>query len=192
MYRPLAAFIGLRYLRAKRRNHFISFISLISMLGIGLGVTTLITVISVMNGFEKELRSRILGAIAHATIQPLDQEFSDWHSVIDKAESYPDVTGAAPYIEEGVWLQGYDSTGAIIRGIEPEFENRVSEVSAHMVSGSLEALQPGEYGIILGIGLAARLRVGPGDSRHCHRAPHQGLTCGGHASDAALYGCWRL
>ena len=164
MYKPLEAFIGLRYVRAKRRNHFISFISLISMLGIALGVTTLITVISVMNGFEKELRARILGAIAHATIQPVEGSLSDWRSVIDRVERHPEVDGAAPYIEEGVWLQGRESSGALIRGVEPEFERRVSEVADKMLYGSLEDLRPGEFGIILGIGLASRLRVGPGDS----------------------------
>ena len=163
MYKPLEAFIGLRYLRAKRRNHFISFISLISMLGIALGVTTLITVISVMNGFEKELRARILGAIAHATIQPMDGVMMDWRSVIDLAEKHPDVDGAAPFIEEGVWLQGGESSGAFIRGVDPGYESRVSEVSEKMLVGELTDLRPGEYGIILGMGLASRLRVGPGD-----------------------------
>jgi len=163
MYTPLEAFIGLRYVRAKRRNHFISFISLISMLGIALGVTTLITVISVMNGFEKELRARILGAIAHATIQPVDGALADWRNVIEHVERHPEVDGAAPYIEEGVWLQGQESSGAFIRGIDPEYEVRVSEVADKMLSGSLDDLVPGEYGIILGIGLASRLRVGPGD-----------------------------
>jgi len=163
MYKPLEAFIGLRYVRAKRRNHFISFISLTSMLGIALGVTTLITVISVMNGFEKELRSRILGAIAHATIQPADGSVMEWREVIDQVEQHPEVNGAAPYIEEGVWLQGAKSAGAFIRGVNPEFEPRVSEVDQKMLSGELTDLKPGEYGIILGIGLASRLRVGPGD-----------------------------
>jgi lipoprotein-releasing system permease protein len=163
MYKPLEAFIGLRYVRAKRRNHFISFISLTSMLGIALGVTTLITVISVMNGFEKELRARILGAIAHATIQPADGSSMQWRSVIDQVEQHPEVNGAAPYIEEGVWLQGSESSGAFIRGVNPEFEPRVSEVDRVMLTGKLSDLKPGEYGIILGIGLASRLRVGPGD-----------------------------
>lgn len=163
MYKPLEAFIGLRYVRAKRRNHFISFISLTSMLGIALGVTTLITVISVMNGFEKELRARILGAIAHATIQPADGSSMEWRSVVDRVEEHPEVDGAAPYIEEGVWLQGSESAGAFIRGVDPEFEPRVSEVDQKMLSGALGDLRPGEYGIILGIGLASRLRVGPGD-----------------------------
>jgi len=163
MYTPLEAFIGLRYVRAKRRNHFISFISLTSMLGIALGVTTMITVISVMNGFEKELRTRILGAIAHATIQPVDGSLTEWREVIERVEQHPEVNGAAPYIEEGVWLQGQESSGAFIRGIEPEYESRVSEVDRNMVAGELTDLKPGEYGIILGIGLASRLRVGPGD-----------------------------
>jgi lipoprotein-releasing system permease protein len=163
MYKPLEAFIGLRYVRAKRRNHFISFISLISMLGIALGVTTLITVISVMNGFEKELRTRILGAIAHATIQPVDGSLNEWREVIERVQEHPEVNGAAPYIEEGVWLQGSESSGAFIRGIDPEYEIRVSEVDQKMIAGELSELKPGEYGIILGIGLASRLRVGPGD-----------------------------
>jgi len=163
MYKPLEAFIGLRYLRAKRRNHFISFISLVSMLGIALGVTTLITVISVMNGFEKELRARILGAIAHATIRPVDGVMTDWQSVILQAEKHPDVDGAAPFIEEGVWLQGEESSGAFIRGIDPEYEKRVSELADKMVAGQLSDLKSGEYGIILGLGLASKLQVGPGD-----------------------------
>jgi lipoprotein-releasing system permease protein len=163
MYKPLEAFIGLRYVRAKRRNHFISFISLTSILGIALGVTTLITVISVMNGFEKELRSRILGAISHATIEPADGSSMEWRDVIERVEEHPEVDGAAPYIEEGVWLQGSESSGALIRGVDPAFETRVSEVHEKMLSGALTDLESGEYGIILGIGLASRLHVGPGD-----------------------------
>jgi lipoprotein-releasing system permease protein len=133
------------------------------MMGIALGVTTLITVISVMNGFEKELRARILGAIAHATIQPADGSLMEWRNVIDQVEKHPEVNGAAPYIEEGVWLQGSESSGAFIRGVNPEFEPRVSEVDQNMITGKLDDLKPGEYGIILGLGLASRLRVGPGD-----------------------------
>jgi lipoprotein-releasing system permease protein len=163
MYHPLEAFIGLRYLRAKRRNHFISFISLTSMLGIALGVTTLITVLSVMNGFEKELRARILGAIAHATIEPYEGEFDHWPELIEEVEAHPEVIGAAPYTSEGVWIQGRESSGALIRGVDPQYEMRVSDVEGHMLSGSLDDLKAGEYGIVLGIGLATQLRVGPGD-----------------------------
>lgn len=163
MYKPLSVFIGLRYLKAKRQNHFISFISLISMLGIALGVTTLITVISVMNGFEKELRLRILGAISHATIQPIGQPMTEWRELVPEVERRDDVIAAAPFIEQGVWLQGRGSTGAFIRGVDPEHEKRVSEIEDKMLVGSLDDLVPGEFGIILGTGLAAQLRVGMND-----------------------------
>jgi len=116
MYKPLSVFIGLRYLGAKRQNHFISFISLTSMLGIALGVTTLITVISVMNGFEKELRARILGAISHATIQPLDKPLTHWRDVINHVNERKDVVASAPYIEVGAWLQAKGSSAALVRG----------------------------------------------------------------------------
>jgi len=163
MYRPLEAFIGLRYLRAKRSNHFISFISLISMLGIALGITTLITVISVMNGFEKELRARILGSISHATVQALDAPMAEWREVITKVVQRDEVVAAAPYTEEGVWLHAEGSTGAYLRGVDPEFEPGVSDISQSMLAGSLDDLHPGEFGIVLGVNLASRLRVGIGD-----------------------------
>jgi len=163
MYKPLSAFIGLRYLRAKRQNHFVSFISLTSMLGIALGVTTLITVISVMNGFEKELRARILGAISHATIQALDRPLDEWREVIRHVNARDDVVAAAPYIEVGAWLQSNGSSAALVRGIDPVYEAKVSDVASNMVSGELSDLRSGEYGIVLGIGLAVHLRVGLGD-----------------------------
>jgi len=163
MYKPLSAFIGLRYLGAKKQNHFISFISLTSMLGIALGVTTLITVISVMNGFEKELRARILGAISHATIQPLDKPLDDWREVIKQVNTHDEVVASAPYIEVGAWLQANGSSAALVRGVVPDFEATVSDVATSMVSGELADLRAGEFGIVLGIGLAVRLRVGPGD-----------------------------
>jgi len=163
MMKPLSVFIGLRYLRAKRQNHFISFISLISMLGIALGVTTLITVISVMNGFEKELRARILGAISHATIQPLERPLDHWQALISDMNEREDVIAAAPYIEVGAWLQSNGSSGALVRGVDPAYEATVSDVATSMVGGSLDDLQSGDYGIVLGIGLAMRLRVGLGD-----------------------------
>lgn len=163
MFKPLTLFIGLRYLRAKRRNHFISFISLISMLGIALGVMTLITVISVMNGFEKELRDRILGMISHATIQPYARAMDDWPAVVELAEQHPEVEGAAPYIERETFLLGQRNSGALIRGIVPERELQVSEIGRDMVAGDLQELVAGEYRIVLGAGLAATLGVGLGD-----------------------------
>ena len=163
MYRPLEVFIGLRYLRAKRQNHFISFISLISMLGIALGITTLITVISVMNGFEKELRARILGAISHATIEAIDEPMTEWSEVISRVEQNDEVVAAAPFTEEGVWLHASGSTGAFLRGVEPAYESKVSELASSMLAGQLSALKAGDYGIVLGVNLAGKLRVGLGD-----------------------------
>ena len=120
MFRPLTLFIGLRYTRAKRRNHFISFISLISMVGIALGVAALITVLSVMNGFEQELRNRILGMTAHATIGSFNGGLYDWEKVAGSARRDPHVLGAAPYIQkEGMLIQGSHVNGALVRGVLP-------------------------------------------------------------------------
>jgi lipoprotein-releasing system permease protein len=163
MFRPLELFVGLRYTRAKRRNHFISFISLISMLGIAVGVTALITVLSVMNGFEQELRERILGMVAHATIAGTGEGMSDWQSVTDRAVKHPEVLGAAPYIRQESMLQGKRVSGALIRGILPEREGSVSEVGDDMVAGSLDRLESGGYGIVLGRELAFALGVSMGD-----------------------------
>ncbi len=163
MFRPLELFVGLRYTRAKRRNHFISFISLISMLGIAVGVTALITVLSVMNGFEQVLRERILGMVAHATIAGTGDGMTDWQSVTGRAEQHPEVLGAAPYIRQESMLQGQRVSGALIRGIVPELEGRVSEVGGDMVAGELERLESGEYGIVLGVELAFALGVSLGD-----------------------------
>ncbi len=164
MFQPVSVFIGLRYLRAKRRNHFISFISLISMLGIAVGVMTLITVLSVMNGFERELRERILGMVSHATIQGLDGQFPDWPEVVDSVRSFPEVLGAAAYVERETLMDGRETAGALIRGIDPEAEQGVSDLGDLMIMGELNDLQAGQWGLIVGVGLAARLGVGPGDA----------------------------
>jgi len=158
MFKPLEVFIGLRYVRAKRRNHFISFISLISMLGIALGIWALITVLSVMNGFEKELRDRILGMASHASIEGVYKNIEDWKPVAEAAYGHPMVLGAAPYIEGQAMLSGgKQSSGVIIRGIIPAEETKVSEVGSKMIAGSLEDLKPGEFGIVLGSELARNL-----------------------------------
>ena len=164
MYRPLELYIGLRYTRAKRRNHFISLISLVSMLGIALGVTALITVISVMTGFEKELRERILGMVAHATVSGVGEGLPDWQLAVDAARDVAHVVGAAPYIEREGMLQGSRVSGAIIRGVMPELEPKVSEISERIKEGSWQALQPGEYGIILGRELSLWAGAGLGES----------------------------
>lgn len=163
MFRPIELAIGLRYTRAKRRNHFISFISLASMLGIAIGVTALITVISVMNGFEGELRQRILGMVAHATISGAGQPMADWAIAIDAAKRDPRVIGAAPYVEREAMLQGGRTQGALLRGIDPTQEPEVSELDAKMVKGEFGALQPGAFNIVLGSELALWLGVDVGD-----------------------------
>jgi len=161
---PLEIFVGLRYTRAKRRNHFISFISLISMLGIALGVMALIVVLSVMNGFEKELRGRILGMVSHVTVSTFGGSLQDWPSLRDKTMENPAVVGAAPYIEAEAMLSNLASvSGALIRGIDPGYENEVSDIHRNMLFGSLDDLVAGEYGVVLGSGLANSLDVVPGD-----------------------------
>ncbi len=161
---PLEVYVGLRYTRAKRRNHFISFISLISMIGIALGVTALIVVLSVMNGFENELRGRILGMVSHVTVSSFGGPLVKWRELRAETLEHPSVTGAAPYTEAEAMLSNRSSvSGALIRGIDPELENDVSEIHRHMRFGALTDLVPGEYGIVLGSGLANALDVVPGD-----------------------------
>ena len=163
MFHPLPLAIGLRYTRAKRRNHFISFISAVSMLGIALGVTALITVISVMNGFEQELRTRILGMVAHATIAGVGEAMTDWPRALQIAKTDPRVLGAAPYVEREAMLQGDRVQGAMLRGVLPEHEPEVSELAAKMKVGQLEDLTPGAFNIILGRELALWLGAEVGD-----------------------------
>jgi lipoprotein-releasing system permease protein len=164
MFHPLEIFIGLRYTRAKRRNHFISFISLTSMLGIALGITALITVLSVMNGAVKEVRERILGMTAHATISGYGGRLQDWQTVRDLAGHHPQVLGSAPYIRgEAMLTNASLVSGAIIQGILPTEESQVSEVGDKLTSGRFDALQAGRFGIILGQALASVLDVKVGD-----------------------------
>ncbi|MBW3567440.1 MAG: lipoprotein-releasing ABC transporter permease subunit [Proteobacteria bacterium] len=164
MFKPYELYIGLRYLRAKRRNHFISVISLISMLGIGVGVMALITVLSVMNGFEEELRSRILSMTSHATISGANQQLDDWENVISRSTEHPDVLGAAPYVEaEGMLSNAGELSGAAIRGVLPDEEAKVSDIGAKMVRGRLEDLESGEYNIVLGRHLAYAIGAQVGD-----------------------------
>jgi len=166
MFQPYELFVGLRYTRAKRRNHFISFISLVSILGIALGVTALITVTSVMNGFEKEMRERIIGASSHATVTGLGEPIENWQEVVDITKQHPEVSGAAPYVEGQVMLvHAGRSTGSLIRGVLPGQESEVSELADSLEqTDSLEqALVPGEFGIILGADLANFLGAIAGD-----------------------------
>lgn len=164
MLRPLEVFIGLRYTRAKRRNHFISFISLTSILGVALGITALITVLSVMNGAVKEVRERILSMTAHATITGFDERLDKWRMVRNIAEQNPEVEGGAPFIRaEGMLSNGSLVSGAIIQGILPEEERKVSDIDDKIIAGKLDDLKPGDFGIILGKVLAEALAVETGD-----------------------------
>ncbi|RDI99651.1 lipoprotein-releasing ABC transporter permease subunit [Dyella solisilvae] len=164
MFRPLELFIGLRYTRAKRRNQFISFISTVSIVCIAISVTALITVMSVMNGFDDELRSRILGAISHATVSGMPgQAVEEWPRAVKIAEANKHVQGAAPYVEAEAFFQARRSAGGLLRGIEPAQEPRVSDIGQHMVEGKLDDLTPGSWNIVLGRELALSLGVSVGD-----------------------------
>ncbi|OIR07204.1 lipoprotein-releasing system transmembrane protein LolE [mine drainage metagenome] len=160
--------IGLRYTRPKKRgdgrNLFISFISLISMLGIALGVAALIVVLSVMNGFQKELRTRILGVASHIEITGPDGELADWTRTARQAAQHPDVLAAAPYVSaEGMLSFDQQVRGVVVRGVLPAAEERVADFERHMKAGHLADLQAGRFGIILGADLARALQVLPGD-----------------------------
>jgi lipoprotein-releasing system permease protein len=160
MFKPLIFYIGLRYTRAKRRTQFISFITLTSVLGIALGVTALITVLSVMNGFEAELRERILGMTSHATITGKYGQLENWRELDQKLKGYPHVEGTAPFINGQVMINAERRvSGTMLSGILPDYESRVSEVADKMKAGKLSDLIPGEYGIILGAELANYLGV---------------------------------
>ncbi|MDE3739587.1 lipoprotein-releasing ABC transporter permease subunit [Metapseudomonas resinovorans] len=163
MFRPLPIFIGTRYTRAKRRNHFISFISLTSMIGLALGVLAMIVVLSVMNGFQKEMRSRILGMVSHATLSA-EQPLEDWRRVADAAMKHPEVVGAVPFAElEGMLSYKGMMQPVQINGVDPAEEPKVSIIGKHMVQGDLNALKPGESGIVIGEITARRFRLNVGD-----------------------------
>ncbi len=164
MFRPAELFIGLRYTRARRRNHFISFISLTSIFGMALGITALITVLSVMNGFQKEVRERLLSMTADVTVSGAYGALADWESVLKQVRRFPHVTGAAPYVEgQAMLANGSLVSGTIIRGVSPKLEPQVDSVGHKMVEGRLSNLRPGGFGIILGSRLAVALGVVPGD-----------------------------
>lgn len=161
---PYELFVGMRYTRAKRQNHFISFISLTSMIGIGLGVAALIVVLSVMNGFQEELRARILGVASHVQITGENNQLANWQNLSAKVDKAPHVQAVAPFImAQGMLSNGQAVQGAIVRGVLPSTEVNVSDLSTHMKAGSLDNLQAGEFGIVLGVELAQSLGVILGD-----------------------------
>ncbi len=163
MFKPIALFIGLRYTRAQRSNHFISFIALVSMIGLMLGVAVLITVLSVMNGFDRELKNRILGMIPQATIAS-GEIIQDWPNLVKRVEQHPHVVAAAPFTQiQGMIAAQGQVSGVVISGIEPQLEQNVSIVQHHMSAGSLSGLREGEFGIVLGKSLTDSLGLRVGD-----------------------------
>lgn len=178
MFKPIPVSIGLRYLRAKRRNGFISFISMASILGIALGVTVLITTLAVMSGFQKEIRDRLLQMTAHTTITSDGAPMSDWQRAVDAAKKDPRVAGAAPYIEIQAMLSGPRVQGAIVQGIDPALEPGVSVINQKLVKGSFDSLTPGSYNLLVGKELAIWLGVNVGDTVLVTLAEVQGTPVG--------------
>lgn len=163
MFSQLPVSIGLRYSRAKRRNGFVSFIGWVSIIGIAIGVWALITTISVMNGFGNELRGRILDVASHVTVESRSPWLSDWQNVREQVKTISNNDAIAPYISgQGLVTVGNTARGTLIRGIDPEFESKVSSLSKHMTFGSFDDLKAGDFKIIIGEQLAQQLNVGPG------------------------------
>lgn len=164
MFKPISLYIGLRYTRARRSNHFISFIALVSMIGLTLGVAVLITVLSVMNGFDRELKNRVLGMIPQATVSST-QILTDWPELAKKVEQHEHVTGAAPFTQlQGMLTAHGQVSGIMVTGIEPEYEKKVSIIHQHMVEGSIDNLKKGEFGIVLGKQMTDALGLSLNDS----------------------------
>ena len=156
--------VGGRYVRSRSSNGFVSMISAISMLGIAIAVAVLIVVLSVVNGFDRELRERLLTMTAHASIEGVGGEMSDWQALSALATNNPRVQGAAPYVSgQSLLVFGERLSGADLRGIDPVAEARVSGVERVITEGSLESLEPGTFNVVLGVELASALQVGMGD-----------------------------
>jgi lipoprotein-releasing system permease protein len=165
MFQPLPLFVGLRYSLAREHSFFVSFITWVSLLGVAVGVLALITVISVMNGFEAELRSRLLSLSAHATLSEGGAPIADWRAVLERLAGSPGLVGAAPFLDLDAMLSRPPAmSGAVVRGIDPAIEGRVSAIGEAMREGKLSDLVPGANRIILGRVLAYQLQVDVGDT----------------------------
>lgn len=164
MFNPVSFFIGLRYTRAKRRNHFISFISLVSMIGIALGVMVLITVLSVMNGFDQEIKKRVFTMVPPMSVSSSQGAISNWQTLQANLQHFPSVSAVSPYVN-GEVLLSHEGTvqPALVTGILPSQEKNVSGFADKIVQGQISALAPGSFGIIIGEALANRLDVTLGD-----------------------------
>lgn len=178
MFQALEIFIGLRYLRTRQQNRFVSFITLASLIGVALGVAALIVVLSVMNGFENELRGRLLSMTSHATVAAARGGISEWRELISRAQQQQDVVGVAPYVQlQGMLVHGSELNGALVRGINPRLEKTVDRVGDFMVQGTLDDLQTAANNMVLGRLLALRLGVDVGDRVNL-LVPQTGLTAG--------------
>ncbi|GLX12827.1 multidrug ABC transporter substrate-binding protein [Pseudomonas straminea] len=178
MFRPLSVFLGTRYTRAKRRNHFVSFISLTSMIGLALGVLVMILVLSVMNGFDHEMRTRVLGMVPHATIESATP-ITDWQRLADRALKNPQVLAVAPFSQmQGLLTNDGKVQKVLINAVDPAEERKVSIIGDFFREGRLEDLQPGTFGIVIGDKAAAKLGVGMGD-KITFVAPEVTVTPGG-------------
>lgn len=163
MFRPLFVYIGTRYTRAKRRNHFVSFISLTSMIGLALGVVVMIVVLSVMNGFDHEMRTRVLGMVPHATLET-GQPLADWPALADQVKQNPSVLDVAPFTQmQGLLTHAGKVQKVLLNGVDPAQERKVSIIGDFIRQGRLEDLAPGDFGIMIGDKAASRLGVGIGD-----------------------------
>lgn len=164
MFRPASIFIGLRYTRAKRRNHFISFISLMSMFGIALGILVLITVLSVMNGFDQEIKKRVFSMVPPVTVGSVVNSVSNWQDVTDLLKNNSQVIASAPFVSGEVMLTNAGMVQAVmLTGILPSNEKKVTQLADKMINGKLSDLTPGGFGIVLGEELANRLDADVGD-----------------------------
>lgn len=163
MFRPLFVFIGTRYTRAKRRNHFVSFISLTSMIGLALGVVVMIVVLSVMNGFDHEMRTRVLGMVPHATIES-GEPISDWRSLASRVKQNPQVEAIAPFTQmQGLLTNNGNVQKILLNAIDPVEERKVSIIDGFMKQGRLDDLVTGGFGVVIGDKAATKLGVGIGD-----------------------------
>lgn len=162
MMRPVAVWLALRYLSRQRANYFAAFVALASVAGVALGVAALIVVLSVMNGFENELRSRLVAITGHATV--FTGAGDDWQAMLAEVAALPGVEAAAPFVElEAMAGSGRELAGVVIEGIDPAREDRLSGLASLLLSGELASLQPGSWNALLGRTLAGQLGVGPGD-----------------------------
>ncbi len=164
MHKLLLFFIGLRYLRAKRRNHFISFISISSTIGIALGITVLITVLSVLNGFNNQIKTRVLSMATQLSMSTESNFLPNWQQIASIADINPNIVASAPYISgQSMLTANGQVSGAFVFGVQPNLEAKVSELGRKMVVGHLNDLKPQSFGVILGSELANSLGVMPGD-----------------------------